>query len=283
MTTTYETSPTDNTIAGLWVTDPTEAVPVYDTDSSTHTIAEAWSSSPLDAFGEDGYDAPQDETPDERRRDSERAKLFAVLAAGIIGGATVGAVLFGSIEPAMPTFIVPDSGVSTSPMPSSSSATPSSAASAAPTAPKPAAIAPVQKPAGQAPAPKPDAPKPEPAPPAPAAEADPGTPPPVVSAPPVVINIPIPPLPPAQPVPDPQPPAPEDPPAPKPPVVFNPGNIDVAQVPQADDDPSRTQLYNPDEQKPGRFTTKLPTNDEPNRTQLNTGDNSSRFNIKIKP
>ncbi len=107
---------------------------------------------------------------------------------------------------------------------------------------------------------------------------DPGAPP-VVSAPPVVINIPIPPLPPLQqPVPDPGPPAPDpEPPAPKPPV-FNPDNIDVAQVPQPADDKSRWQI-NPDVQKkPGRTVNLMPDNDEPQRATLNSG---SRTNLKI--
>ncbi len=118
MTTTYENQTNTDTMAALAASDPTESVATYEIDPDTFTIAEAWSSSPLEVPDENRYDVAQEETTDERKRDTERAKLFAVLAAGIIGGATVGAVLFGSIEPAKPTFIVPNSGVSTSPMPS---------------------------------------------------------------------------------------------------------------------------------------------------------------------
>jgi hypothetical protein len=274
MTTTFENQTNTETIAALAEGDPTESVAIYETDPSTYTIAEAWMSSALGEPDEDiRYDFAAAQSDDRQGSTAGRAKLFAVLASGIIGGATLGAVLFGSIEPANPTFIVPNSGVSTSPLPASS--TPPSTPPSAP--PKPAAVAPAPKPAvAQEQAPKPVAPTPDAVPPAPNSAVDPGIPP--VSAPPVVVDISIPPLPPLPDKPAPQPPAPE-PPAPEPPK-FNPPNIDVVQVPQLDPDPPRTQLNPVVKPKPGRIESVFPDNDEPQRTQLNTGT-GSRFNVQI--
>lgn len=217
MTTTYDTEFTTETLAAVR----------YD-DANTYTVAEAWSSSPLgelDGVITADFTAPEAE--DESDSVAARAKLFAALAAGVIGGATLGAVLFGWAEPAKPVLIVPDSGVSTSPLPTA--------------APAPGG-APVQAPVSvkvPAPAPTPVAAEPKPAEtivPTPAAAVDPGTPP--VSAPPVVVDVNIPPLPPMG-----EKPEPAAPGAPKPqPPTFDPPNIDVLQIPQLDPaDPPKPQ------------------------------------------
>ena len=105
MTTTYDTEFSTETIAA----------PQYD-DPDLYTIAEAWASSPLGEMGDD-HDAAAD-TADDRDPAGSRAKLFAALAAGIvIGGATLGAVLFGYRAVAPPTVVVPGFGVSTEQLP----------------------------------------------------------------------------------------------------------------------------------------------------------------------
>lgn len=259
MTTIYDAESTCDTIAAFYYDDP-----------DTYTIAEAWMSSPLGELDDDITDAYASADPDDNRgRGGSPAKLFAAVAAGIIGGATLGAVLFGYRPVTPPTVVVPGFGVSTEHLPGASTTTPS--ATQAPQ--KPAATqAPIAKelPLQQSP------PKPV------VAESKtneevagiPAAPP--VAAPPVVVDLYIPPL---GDKPKPQAPAPE-PPKPEPPV-FDPPNIDVVQVvPQPDDEKSRWQI-NPDlQKKPSRIVGLLPDNDEPKRTQLNTG---SRINPINKP
>jgi hypothetical protein len=140
----------------------------YD-DSDPYTIAEAWSATPLEqfdrplpvAFAESpaADDAYQVEPAPEPDPTLARAKLFGALAAGVIGGATVGAVLFGWAEPAQSTVIAPESSVVVSSLPSAAteapvmatktapaptvSTPPGSAAPAAVPAPKPAPVPPV--------------------------------------------------------------------------------------------------------------------------------------------
>ena len=161
------------------------------------------------------------DTADDRDPAGSRAKLFAALAAGIIGGATLGAVLFGYRAVAPPTVVVPGFGVSTEQLP------------AAPTMPN-SLQAPQKPAAAQGPASKADQPGAAPNPIAaesktneevagtPNAPLDPGTPP--LVAPPVVIDVYVPPL-----GDTPEPPAPE-PPQPQPPV-FDPPNIEAVRFP----------------------------------------------------
>ncbi len=208
MTTTSNADPNTETIAAT----------LYD-DRDTYTLAEAWVSSPLgelDAQSRDDFAAT--EAVEQPRRSLSRGPLFALLASGIIGGATLGAVLFGSPDPSQPTFVVPWSAVKTSPAqtvlppPANMSATP-----------KPAASAP--KPVHRALAPKPVVPEQKTNPEAvraPDAAADPAPPP--VNAPPVVVHVYIPPWLPLHH--KPEPPAPQAP-DPQPPKSQPPTNIDV--------------------------------------------------------
>jgi hypothetical protein len=264
MTTTYDTEFGTETIAA----------PLYD-DPDTYTIVEAWASSQLDEFDNSPAAVGNAE---QRGPAANRAKLFAALAAGIIGGATLGAVLFGYRPVAPPTVMVPGFGVTTSDMPGQT-IVPTDTASR-PELLKPAALpAQVAKQGAPAPGTTPtvDA--------LPNADINPGLPP--VSGPPVVDvwipplptfidNKPEPPVPPAPPVPDPDPP------------VLQPPNIDVVQVapdPKAqspDGNGSRFEIALPNAAEPAtgglkpidrgngsRFTTKLSPN-KPNPRQLNT-------------
>jgi hypothetical protein len=253
MTTTYDPEFGTETIAAAQYDDP-----------DTYTVAEAWASSPLDDT--DGFAAR--DTTDDRDPAGSRAKLFAALAAGIIGGATLGAVLFGYRAVAPPTVVVPGFGVSTEQLP------------AAPTTPNPQASqklaavqTPASKPLQQTAVPNPVAAETktnEEVAAAPEAPVDPGTPPVVV--PPVVVDVYLPPL-----GDKPQLPAPE-PPKPQPPV-FDPPNIDVVQaVPEPDPvmqkpEQPNLQLNEDLYPKPSRWTTKLPEN-KPNTRKVNTGTSS---------
>jgi hypothetical protein len=269
MTITYDAEPTCDTIAAAYYDDP-----------DTYTIAEAWMSSPLGELdGEIGEEFRNTDTSDDRDRAGSRAKLFAALATGIIGGATLGAVLFGYRDIAPQTVVVPGFGVSTQQLPGQST-TPSTThvpqMPAAAQAPKPK---PVEKAAAANPA---------------AAEtktneevaAEPAAPPGVA---PVVIDVFIPPL---GELPKPQAPAPQ-PPKPEPPV-FDPPNIDVVQIPD-ESDPNNVVIEAPivdpamekpttNELKPvlkSRFTVNLPNtkkDDGPHRQVP-----SSRFNSLGKP
>jgi hypothetical protein len=249
MATTYETEFGTETVAAAQYDDP-----------DTYTIAEAWASSPLDDVGGmHGVAAAEDRDPA-----ASRAKLFAALTAGIIGGATLGAVLFGYRAVPPPTVVVPGFGVSTHQLP------------AAPTTPNPQAAKPAPT---QIPAPKPvqqtAAPTPvavesktnEDVAAAPDTAADPGVPP--VASPPVVVDVYIPPL-----GNKPEPPAAE-PPKPQPPV-FDPPNIDVVQAVPAPDPVMQTpelpnlQVNEDLYQKPSRWTTKLPES-KPNTRKVTTG------------
>ncbi|RDH74866.1 hypothetical protein DVS77_29840 [Mycolicibacterium moriokaense] len=212
----------------------TIAAAAYYDERDDYTVAQAWSSSALGDIGGDvGYDEPTTAISERRDRSASRAKLFAALAAGVIGGATLGAVLFGWAEPAKPTAIVPDAGVSTSPLPSA--ATPPSG----PQAPAPVTVA--------RPAPKPAAPviAPKTATPAPAAAVAPAPLPvavPPAAPPPVVIDVQIPTLPPLGEKPEPPAPEPPQPPTPPEPPKFNPPDIKIAQVPQVDPPPDPKPL-----------------------------------------
>ena len=269
MTTTYDTEFSTETIAA----------PQYD-DPDLYTIAEAWASSPLGEVGDD-HDAAAD-TADDRDPAGSRAKLFAALAAGIIGGATLGAVLFGYRAVAPPTVVVPGFGVSTEQLP------------AAPTMPN-SLQAPQKPAAAQGPASKADQPGAAPNPIAaesktneevagtPNAPLDPGTPP--LVAPPVVIDVYVPPL-----GDTPEPPAPE-PPQPQPPV-FDPPNIEAVPVPDEPNpeppniDVIEVPTLDPGLQKPtvtglkpidrsgSRWTTKLPPN-EPDSRKVNTSSRAT--------
>ena len=272
MTTTYEQT---ESAPVLHDTDPTEVVSAYD---DPQTVIAAWSSSALGELdGEltDGVIGAR-----EREPAAARAKLFAALAAGIIGGATLGAVLFGYRDVAPPTVVVPGFGVSTEQLPGEET-TPST--THAPQKPA-AAQAPAPKPVEKAVAPNPVAAESktnEEVAAAPAA-------PPVV-APPVVIDVFIPPL---GDKPKPQAPAPP-PPKPEPPV-FDPPNIDVVQIPD-ESDPNNVvieaPILDPAMQNPttnaltpvpsSRFTVNLPNtkkDDGPHRQVP-----SSRFNSIAKP
>ncbi len=254
MTTTYDTEFNTETIAS----------PQYD-QPDTYTVAEAWASSLLGEMGDD-YDAVVADTADDRNPAGSRAKLFAALASGIIGGATLGAVLFGYKAVNPPTVVVPGFGVSTEQLPAAPSMASSPQASQ-----KPAAVqVPASKPVEQAAVPNPIAPESktnEEVAAAPDATADPGTPP--VFNPPVVVDVYVPPL-------GDKPPAPE-PPKPQPPV-FDPPNIDVVEV--APDGPIVSKPEQPNLQvnedlfpKPvesgSRWTTKLSEN-KPNTRKAPT-------------
>ena len=190
MTTTYDTELNSDTVAAPAVSEPTESLYACYDDPDTYTISAAWASSPLgepDDEISDSFEAI--EAVDEPKPPTSRAALAAALAAGIIGGATLGAVLFGYADPGRPTFVVPWGAVKTSP--SQEIATPSS-----PPAPaKPAGTTgPAPKPVEQAPVPKPIVSEPKTNQEVVPAPVDPGTPP--VSAPPVIVDVFIPPLPP---------------------------------------------------------------------------------------
>ena len=113
MTTTYDVEQTESAPV-FHDADPTEVVSAYD---DPQTVIAAWSSSALGELdGEltDGFTETR-----ERQPAAARAKLFAAVAAGIIGGATLGAVLFGYRDIAPPTVVVPGFGVSTEQLPGS--------------------------------------------------------------------------------------------------------------------------------------------------------------------
>jgi hypothetical protein len=264
MTTTYDTELNADTVAAPAVSEPTESLYACYDDADTYTISAAWASSPLgepDDQINDRFDAV-----DEPKSPTSRAALAAALAAGIIGGATLGAVLFGYADPGRPTFVVPWGAVKTSP--SQEIATPSS-----PPAPaKPAAIAGrVPKPAEQASVPKPIVSEPKTNPEVVPAPVDPGTPP--VSAPPVIVDVFIPPLPPLGDLPE--------PPAPEPPKL-DPPKIDVVQVPQPDPIPPKGQLNDDLLPKPQRVESLMPDSQKP-QLQRQSEPNSSRFNVTSKP
>ena len=133
MTTTYDTELNSDTVAAPAVSEPTESLYACYDDPDTYTISAAWASSPLgepDDEISDSFEAI--EAVDEPKPPTSRAALAAALAAGIIGGATLGAVLFGYADPGQPSFVVPWGAVKTSP--SQEIATPSSP----PAPPKPA-------------------------------------------------------------------------------------------------------------------------------------------------
>ena len=124
MTTTYDVEQTESAPV-FHDTDPTEVVSAYD---DPQTVIAAWSSS---ALGElDGELTDGITEAREREPAAARAKLFAAVAAGIIGGATLGAVLFGYRDVAPPTVVVPGFGVSTEQLPGEST-TPSTTHAAA--------------------------------------------------------------------------------------------------------------------------------------------------------
>lgn len=239
----------------------TIAAPLYD-DPDTYTIAEAWASSPLDAIDDTAADNADDRGPA-----ASRAKLFAALTAGIIGGATLGAVLFGYKPVGPPTVVVPGFGVSTSDMPAATS-TPSN------TAGQPALLKPAALPAQLA---KPVAPAPETTPTVdalPNADVDPGIPPVsgalvvdvwIPPLPTFIDNKPEPPVPPAPPVPDPDPP------------VLQPPNIDVVQA--AEPDP---KAQSPDDDG-SRFAIAFPNAPEPPKGGLKPIDRSGRTTLKSVP
>lgn len=115
MTTTYDTELNSDTVAAPAVSEPTESLYACYDDPDTYTISAAWASSPL---GE-----PDDEISDrfetieavgEPKPPTNRAALAAALAASIIGGATLGAVLFGYADSSQPTLVVPWGAVKTS-------------------------------------------------------------------------------------------------------------------------------------------------------------------------
>jgi hypothetical protein len=266
MTTTYDVEQTESAPA-FHDTDPTEVVSTYD---DPQTVIAAWSSSTLGELDGELTDGITETR--EREPAAARAKLFAAVAAGIIGGATLGAVLFGYRDVAPPTVVVPGFGVSTEQLPGESTTPTTTDVPQMPAA----AQASAPNPAEKAVAPNPVAAESktnEEVAAAPAA-------PPVV-APPVVVDVFIPPL---GEKPKPQAPAPE-PPAPKPPV-FNPGNIEVAQIPD-ESDPNNVvieaPILDPAMKKPttneltpvpsSRWTTKLPDN-KPNQRKINPGTSS---------
>jgi hypothetical protein len=229
MTTTYETDFNTATMAAPAAAEATESAHAYYDNPNTYTIAEAWASSPLGELDDEitaGY--PATDIIGQPRRGASRAALFALLAGGIIGGASLGAVLFGSVDPGKTTYVVPESGVSSAPLPAAASPTPGTP----PVSQKPAGIS--------APAVKPAAPQAQLAQPVatPNAPDNPATPPvvgpPPVAGPPVVVDISIPPWPPMGGKQDP-------PPDPDPPKF--PQNLDISQIPAVDpSDPSKVQL-----------------------------------------
>ena len=250
MTTTYDTELNRDTVAAPAVSEPTESHYTCYDDPDTYTISAAWASSPLgepDDNINDSFEAI--EAVDEPKSPTSRAALAAALAAGIIGGATLGAVLFGYADPGQPSFVVPWGAVKTSP--SQEIATPSSP----PASPKPAVS---EQKTNQDVVPAP------------------GTPP--VSAPPVIVDVFIPPLPPLGDLPE--HPAPE-PPDPEPPT-FDPPNIDVVQVPQLDPIPPKGQLNDDLLSKPQRIESLMPDDQKP-QLQRQSEPNSSRFNAISKP
>lgn len=276
MTTTYDVEQTESAPI-FHDTDPTEVVSAYD---DPQTVIAAWSSSELGELDGELTDGIIEAR--EREPAAARAKLFAALAAGIIGGATLGAVLFGYRDVSPPTVIVPGFGVSTQQLPGESTTPSTTQVTQMPAASQ----APAPKPVEKAVAPNPVA-----------AEAKtndevaaaPAVPP--VIAPPVIVDVFIPPL---GDKPKPQAPDP-DPPAPKPPV-FNPGNIEVAQIPDESDpnnvvieapilDPAMTKPTTND-LKPvpsSRFTVKLPNNAPKKQNESIRQVPSSRFNSIAKP
>ena len=170
MTITYDAEFGTETIAAAHYDDP-----------DTYTVAEAWASSPLDDMGGEHVFAAADAAED-RDPAGSRAKLFAALTAGIIGGATLGAVLFGYRPVAPPTVVVPGFGVSTEQLP----ATPTMPDPGAPPTPA-AAQVPTPTPVQQTAAPNPVAAESETneeVAAAPAMATDPGVPP--ISSPPVL-------------------------------------------------------------------------------------------------
>jgi hypothetical protein len=182
------------------------------------TIIAAWSSSDLGEL-DNHFTAMQDDRTDEPT--AGRAKLFAALAAGVIGGATVGAVLFG-YQAGPPTAVVPGFGVSTSAIPAADATS-----NGQPSRPVSAAALPAQAPTsvalgGPDTAPAPDS--------VPNTAVDPGTPP--VSGPPAV-DVWVPPLPAFI---D-NKPKPQAPPEPEPPDLQPPNIVVVQTVPDADPDP----------------------------------------------
>jgi hypothetical protein len=268
MTTTYDTEFSTETIAA----------PQFD-DPDTYTVVEAWASSPL---GDMGDDVPAAHTGEERSPAGSRAKLFAALAAGVIGGATLGAVLFGYKAVAPPTVVVPGFGVSTEQLPAAPSTPSSPTASQKPAA----AAAQTPKPADQSAVPNPVAVESktnEEVAATPNAPLDPGTPP--VVAPPVVVDVYVPPL-----GEKPEPPTPQ-PPKPQPPV-FDPPNIEAVPVPdEPNPEPPNIEVIEaptldtglgkptvtglkPVEGNGSRFTTKLPAN-KPNPRQVNTSSRAT--------
>ncbi len=272
MTTTWDTESACDTIAAAYYDDP-----------DTYTVAEAWMSSPLGELDDDiTYVYASADPYDDRDRGGSRGKLFAAVATGIIGGATLGAVLFGYRDIAPPTVVVPGFGVSTEQLPS------------APSVPRTTQTQ--QKPAAaQAPAPK-SVPQSTPNPVAAESKtneevaAAPQTPP--VVAPPVVVDVYIPPL-----GEKPQAPAPE-PPKPQPPV-FDPPNNDVFQIPdETDPEPPNNivveaPILDPSLKKPttndlkpvasSRFTVNLPNNPPKKQDESSRQVPSSRFNSIAKP
>jgi hypothetical protein len=257
MTTTYDTELNADTVAAPAVSEPTESLYACYDDPDTYTISAAWASSPLGEPDDEISDGLETiEAVDEPKPPTNRAALAAALAAGIIGGATLGAVLFGYTEPGQPTFVVPWGAVKTSP--SQEIATPSSA----PAPPKPAA---------QAPAPKPIVSEPKTNQEVVPAPVDPGIPP--VTAPPVIVDVVIPPLPPLGDLPE--------PPDPEPPT-FDPPNIDVVQVPQLDPIPPKGQLNDDLLPTPQRVENLMPESQKP-QLQRQSEPNSSRFNAISKP
>ena len=145
MTTTYDVEQTESAPV-FHDTDPTEVVSAYD---DPQTVIAAWSSSALGELDGELTDGVTEAR--EREPAAARAKLFAALAAGIIGGATLGAVLFGYRDVAPPTVVVPGFGVSTEQLPGEST-TPST--THVPQMPA-AAQAPAPKPVEKAVAPNP--------------------------------------------------------------------------------------------------------------------------------
>lgn len=267
MTTTYDAELTDDTIAAAYYDDP-----------DTYTIAEAWMSSPLGQLDDDITEtyALSDFT-DDRDRVGSRAKLFAAVAAGIIGGATLGAVLFGYRPVTAPTVVVPGFGVSTEQLPAAPTPTADQQGPAKDGVPAPAMPSAPPKPG--------------------AAEAKtneevaavPDAPP--VAPPPVVIDVYIPPLGDKPAPPDPEPPKPQPP-------GFDPPDIDAVAVPEDEPDPEppndvviEAPIIDPSLKKPttndlkpvesSRFTAKLPTDNQQDAPQRKL--NSGRMNSIAKP
>jgi len=250
MTITYDAEFGTETIAAAHYDDP-----------DTYTVAEARASSPLDDMGGEHVFAVAD-AADDRDPAGSRAKLFAALTAGIIGGATLGAVLFGYRPVAPPTVVVPGFGVSTEQLPP----TPTMPDPGTPPTPA-AAQVPTPTPVQQTAAPNPVAAESETneeVAATPAMATDAGVPP--ASFPPVLIDVHLPPL-----------GDKSGPPAVEPP------NIDVVQavpdgsIAEKPEQPSlqvNEDLYpKPVDNSASRWTTKLPGN-KPNTRQVNTGTSS---------